>query len=299
MGASAGGFVTFNIGIRRPDIFSMLGIISPAFFGLDLDILRCMDKKPLKLWFETGEKEPCLMQDTKHVVDLLIAGGYTEGKELIYYQVPDGAHSEKDWGDRAGGPLMFFFGKMGEPIHVELTGRDKVGLGEDEVRINPVITYSSGMKRSSLDAVYAVENHEILGINPDGTIIPKTEGTSKVVFILNNIRVSKEYRVIKGLSKNVQITLEAKVPEDTPDEAVIFVDTYSPMNLPMVKVSKGLYKGTFQLPRGFNVNYKLKMHCGNKLVVEKDENMQDIPFRQLYAMEDAEIHCVINNWDIL
>lgn len=297
MGGSAGAFVTFNIAIRHPDIFSMLGMISPAFFGMDIDTLYSMAKKPLKMWFDTGEKEPCLLDDTKRVVDILMTRGYTEGKDLIYYQVPDGFHSDKDWGERVGGTLIFFFGNTGEPIQAALYGRDKVGLDEQEVRINPVIYYKSGLIRSDLNASYIVENPEILEVKPDGTIIPKMEGNSSVDYILNNIRVSKTFSIINGLSKTVNINIEVLVPEDTPDEAIIFVDTYSPINLPMEKVLKGIYRGSFQLPRGLNVNYRFKMIGKNQLIVEKDTELQDIPFRHLYAIEDTEIHCIVNKWD--
>jgi len=296
MGGSSGGLVTLNIGIRHPEIFNMLGIISPAFFAMDLGILSGMKKKSLKMWFDTGEKEPCLLEDTKHVVDLLKARGYAEGKELIYYQVPDGFHSDKDWGERAEGTLIFFFGKMGEPVHAELAGRDEIGLDEDAVRINPVIYYNSGLIRSDLSASYIVENPEILEIKPDGTIIPKMEGTSRVEYKLNSIKVSKMYKIIKGLSKTVKIDIDIKVPESTPEEAILFVDTYSPVNLPMEKVSKGFYRGTFHLPRGLNVNYRLKMIGKNQINVEKDMDLHDIPFRHLYAIEDSEIHCIVNNW---
>lgn len=296
MGSSAGGLVTFNIGIRHPDIFSKLGIMSPAFFGMDFDVLNRLDKKDLKMWFDTGEKEPCLMEDTKHVVDLLLSKGYTEGKDLIYYQVPDGFHSNKDWGERAAGPLIFFFGDIGEPVHAELTGRNQIGRNEDEVRVNSVISYKSGLVRSDLNGSYAVEDPEILDIKPDGVIKPKMEGITKVDYTFGNVRASKEYRVVENLSKNVKIEFEVKVPESTPEDAVIFADTYSPINLGMEKAARGIYKGTFYLPRGLNVNYRLKMVCRNQLSVEKDTDLHDIPFRQLEAVKDEEIQCIVNRW---
>lgn len=296
MGASAGGFVTFNIGMRRPDIFGMLGIISPAFFGMDLDLISSFPKKPLKLWFQSGEKEPCLMDDTKRVVDLMKDKGYIEGEEVIYYQVPDGLHLDKEWGEKAAGPLCFFFGNVGEPIQAELVGRTMIGLEEDQVRINPVVYYNTGISRSDLNASYRVEDPEILEIKPDGTIIPKREGTTKVEYTLNNIRVSKEFSIKKGLLKTVRIHFEVKVPEYTPDDAMVGIDTFSPITLPLERVSKEIYRGTFRLPRGLNVNYKLKMLCKNQIEAEKDMDLQAIPPRHLYVSEDEEIYCIVINW---
>ncbi len=295
MGASAGGQVTFHMGIRHPEIFGMLGIISPSFFATDFDLVSRMDINTLKLWFDVGEKEPCLLEDTKRAVDLLLGKGYTEGKDLIYYQVPGGFHSNKDWGERASGPLIFFFGGMGKPVQAELTGRNIIGLKE-EARINPVVYYDSGLIRSDLNASYQIENHEILRIKPDGTIIPGREGSTWVEYVQNDIRVSREYRLVEGLSKTVTIDFVIKVPDNTPEEAVIYADTYSPVNLPMERAAKGLYKGTFQLPRGLNVNYRLKMACENQFYIEKDMDLQEISLRHLYVPEDMKIHCLVYSW---
>ena len=296
MGASAGGLVTFNIGTRHPNIFSMLGVMSPAFFSMDFNILKSIDKQALKMWFDAGEREPCLLEDTKRVVDLLLEKGYIEWEELIYYQVPDGFHSNKDWGDRAAGPLIFFFGNIGEPVYAQLAGRNQVGLDEEDVRVNPVVYYNSGLIRSDLKASYVVENDEVLELRPDGMIIPKREGTSRVDYVLKEIQVSKTYTIIKGLSKTVKVEFEVIAPENTPEEAMVFADTYSPINLSMEKVSEGVYKGVFHLPRGLNVNYRLKMLCKDRLAIEKDAGLDDIPLRNLYAIDDLEIHCIVNHW---
>lgn len=296
MGASDGGFVSFNIGIRRSDIFSMIGMISPAFFAMDIDFLNNMEKKSLKLWFDIGEKEPCLLEDTKCVVHLLKDMGYIEGKELIYYQVPNGFHSDKDWGERAEGPLIYFFGDIGDPIKAELTGRSNVGLTEKEVYINPLISYNSGLIRSDLNANYIVQNPEILDINPDGKMIPKREGISRVDYVFGDIKASKEYRVIKELTQTIKVNFKVQVPENTPEDAHIFVDTYSPVNLVVEKAIDNIYQGVFKLPRGFKVDYKIKMLCKNKLILEKDIGKLDIPFRHFYAMEDSEIYCLVKSW---
>jgi hypothetical protein len=127
-------------------------------------------------------------------------------------------------------------------------------------------------------------------------MIPKREGTTRVDYVINNTRFSKEYRIEKGLSKTVKINFEVKVPENTPEDAVVGIDTYSPITLRLERVSKEIYRGTFRLPRGLNVNYKLKMLCNNRIEAEKDMDLHDTPVRHLYVMEDTEIYCIVINW---
>lgn len=299
MGASGGGFITFNMGIRQPDIFGKLGIISPSFFAMDIDILQRLSKQSLKMWFDVGQKEPCLLEDTVFVVEQMLSKGYQEGDELIYYQVPNGFHSEADWGKRADCHLIYFFGDIGKPIGARLEGRTEIGMLEKDVRINPIVQYDSGITRSDIRATYQIENPDILEIKPDGTIIPKSDGSTRIEYILGQIRVSQTYTIRKNLSSTVAITFMVEVPEDTPADARIGVDTYSPMNLELKKESERLYKGTFHLDRGLDINYKIKMMNNFQLSIETDLELQEIPYRSLQVSEEKMVTCTVASWSRL
>lgn len=296
LGSSDGAFITFNIGLRRPDIFGMIGMMSPAFFAMDFEFLERVKQFPDKMWFDIGEKEPCLLDYSKKVVDILIEKGCVDGQNLMYYEVPDGFHSEKDWGARVNGPLIYFFGQIGEPIAVKMQGRDKIGPEETLVRINTILTYDSGLVRSDLSTNYYVEDKSILTISTDGTISPKMEGETRVSYHCNHIEASRVYRIQKGITKDIFINFKIKVPENTPKEAMIGADTYSPLTLVMKKISEGYYQGTFHVPRGLKINYRIKMMHDNHFHLEKDTNHCDIPLRELCALEDTEVLCVVDNW---
>ncbi|RIE01285.1 alpha/beta hydrolase [Cohnella faecalis] len=68
MGSSRGGKVTYHIGIRRPDVFGKLGILSPYFYyvnPLSLEEHRMYasfpSKSPLsKIWIDLGVGKVCL-----------------------------------------------------------------------------------------------------------------------------------------------------------------------------------------------------------------------------------------------
>lgn len=296
MGASSGGLVTLNIGLRHPEIFNAIGMMSPAFFAMDFDSLKDFKKVPLKMWFDTGEMEPCLMEDTKQAVDFFLSKGYVEGKDLIYYQVPDGFHSDQDWGERAAGPLIWFFGDIGKPVCTRQIGRETVGLGEDGLRINPVVYYDSGLVRSDLNAAFTVENPEILEVTHDGTIVPKMAGSTRIDYTIGDIHNSKRFQVMEGLTSQVRICFEVEVPENTPMDAVVFADTHSPVNLPLKRGTDNIYRGCFMLPRGFHVKYKLKQFSKTQIQVEKNTDQSDTPFRDLYAVDDLLIHGIVNSW---
>lgn len=297
MGSSMGGFVTFNIGLRCPHIFSKLGMVSPAFFYKNQKLTKPAQKLPLKMWFDIGEKEGTLLLDTRNMVQSLLDKKYEEYKELVYYEVPNGFHSEIDWGERVKSPLIYFFGDIGNPIKIKLYGRNKIGLEDQSVMVNAIVEYDSGFTMSDLNGNYVIEDPEILDIKPDGKIIPKKAGSTKVTYILENFEVSKEYEIIKDLSKFVIVDFKVEVPESTPNINEIFIDTYNPINFKLKKISENLYGGTYSIPRGLNLNFKTKIITDEYgMMIEKDKNSNDIDYRELKATDSMKLYYSVQGW---
>jgi predicted alpha/beta superfamily hydrolase len=116
MGASLGGLVSFNIGMRNPDVFSKIAVQSP-FFGWGeerlLDGIRTgeyKDKRNIKLWMDMGTAESEFMTVMRKVAKELLAQGYKPGVELAVSEIPGGRHSEGSWAERVDDILIYFYG---------------------------------------------------------------------------------------------------------------------------------------------------------------------------------------------
>ncbi|MDG0810144.1 alpha/beta hydrolase [Cohnella rhizosphaerae] len=167
LGSSRGGQVTYHIGMRRADVFGMIGIMSPYLYYVNPDNLaetrvyaRFKGRPPLrKIWIDTGGKEGTLILE-KHVrglVDELLAAGYEPNRQLAYYFDPEAAHTEADWEARAALPLLHFFGQPGELADVSLQPAPATALhGPDAVgRFVPAASYAGGLRLTPLGGGFA------------------------------------------------------------------------------------------------------------------------------------------------
>lgn len=296
MGASMGGFVSYNIGLRNPNVFGKIGILSPYVTELNLNTLEetpfyktYEGKRPIKIWLDIGEAEGLFMvRHAREMADKLLEQGYEYGSEICYYHVPDAGHSERFWAERIHAPLLYFFGVIGKPVSIHLNGRNVVGLTGMTVRTNLLIQYDSGFAMSDLKGKYIIDNPEIMEISEDGTIIPKAEGTTKVTCISGEMKVSREYTVIKELSENVSVTINVNVPVDSPEYDSIYAH-----GLKIINTGNRQYKGKFILPRDIAFNFKIAK--GGE-AIETDINGGDIEWRSFKASEDMELNYTVEKW---
>jgi predicted alpha/beta superfamily hydrolase len=113
-GSSLGGLVTIYLGMRYPDVFGKLAILSPSVWWRDRVILGFVDKLPHKtgqrIWLDMGTKEgKHALPDTRALKRLLIKKGWRMGKDLEYREIDGGKHSEYAWAERVGPLLKFLF----------------------------------------------------------------------------------------------------------------------------------------------------------------------------------------------
>ncbi|MBA3269995.1 MAG: alpha/beta hydrolase, partial [Acidobacteria bacterium] len=98
-GSSLGGLVSLYLGLKYPDVFSRLAIMSPSVWWDRRTILRnvrdARPKPPLRIWVDVGTRE-----GERHVENarLLKTGlekqGWIEGTDLHYEETAGGSHSE-------------------------------------------------------------------------------------------------------------------------------------------------------------------------------------------------------------
>ena len=113
-GASFGGIVSLHLGLRYPEVFGRLGVMSPSVWWDNKIILRDVrshkSRPPARIWLDIGAAESDIARrDAKELRDVLVGKGWTLGSDLSYYELPKGTHDEASFARRAGDMLTFLF----------------------------------------------------------------------------------------------------------------------------------------------------------------------------------------------
>jgi predicted alpha/beta superfamily hydrolase len=113
-GSSLGGLVTLHLGLKYPQIFGKLAILSPSVWWDNKVILHEIQQLPqkpnLKIWLDMGTEEGGMaLEDTEMLRDAMSAKGWSVGKDLAYSEIEGATHSETSWAERVGPFLQFLF----------------------------------------------------------------------------------------------------------------------------------------------------------------------------------------------
>ena len=115
-GSSLGGLVALYLGLKYPQVFSRLMVMSPSVWwdhGMILRVVKSLRAKPsTRIWLDIGAKEGKFTPGhVRTLRDELIAQGWRLNSDLKFLQVKGGQHSEQDWGSRVEPALKFLFPK--------------------------------------------------------------------------------------------------------------------------------------------------------------------------------------------
>lgn len=118
-GSSLGGLVSLYLGLKYPQVFGKLAVVSPSVWWDNRMLVRdvqALQKRPrLRIWMDIGTKEgdtPAnATKDTRALRDALVAKGWKENSDLKYFEAEGAEHNEKAWAERTGMMLKFLFGK--------------------------------------------------------------------------------------------------------------------------------------------------------------------------------------------
>ncbi|MBL4934635.1 alpha/beta hydrolase [Clostridium sp. YIM B02515] len=125
-GSSLGGLISFYIGWNYSDVFKKIGAISPSFWWNSCEIIKEIekyngDKKDLKIWIDAGTAEETsdrnnngvidMVDDARDMVSVLNKKGLKPNEEIMYLEVNEGKHNEKDWAERFDKFLIYMFSK--------------------------------------------------------------------------------------------------------------------------------------------------------------------------------------------
>ncbi len=113
-GSSLGGLISLELGLRYPQVFGKLAILSPSVWWNQRSILaRVAAAKPkpdLKIWLDMGTSEGLRhLRDTDLLHKRLLDRGWRDGIDLQYLRVPSGLHEEGAWAARFDQVLTYLF----------------------------------------------------------------------------------------------------------------------------------------------------------------------------------------------
>ncbi|ADQ13605.1 alpha/beta hydrolase [Halanaerobium hydrogeniformans] len=277
MGSSMGGLITFNMGLKRPDIFGKLAVMSPSFWWGDSSPLQKLnlydfDKLKSRIWLDTGDSEGKFMALSDKEIDKLLAIRANTSVDLFYYLAPDAVHSEEAWASRVHCPLLYFFGNIGEKEKLKLHGRERIGLKGPGFKINPVLYFKTGFKHTILDGTFSSSNKDIVDIDQKGNLLPRKKGRTQIKFKALGFKTSKNIEVIEKLSRDVKVKISLEVANDFQDD--IYLAISEPREIKLQKVKKNNYKTELKLNRDEMISFKFSL--GSWELIGRDENGEEV-----------------------
>jgi len=113
-GSSLGGLVTLYLGLKYPNVFNRLAVLSPSVWWDERVILQEVQalqaKPPLRIWLDAGTGEGAgVITDARALRDALLAKGWVTDHDFRYHEAIGAEHNEQSWGARVGEVLKFLF----------------------------------------------------------------------------------------------------------------------------------------------------------------------------------------------
>jgi predicted alpha/beta superfamily hydrolase len=121
-GSSLGGLISLYLGLKYPDVFGKLAVVSPSVWWADKQIVKYVAALPRKshsrIWLDTGTKEGRNAKEAQGTVDdarllkaALLKKGWRDGKDVKYLEAEAAEHNEAAWAARTAQILEFLFPK--------------------------------------------------------------------------------------------------------------------------------------------------------------------------------------------
>jgi len=119
-GSSLGGLVSMYLGLKYPNVFGRVAVVSPSVWWGNNQIVHQVEtlpkRPPLRIWLDIGTKEGGNAEEAKHTVDgarllknALVKKGWKLEKDLKYFEAQGAQHNEKAWAARVEQILEFLF----------------------------------------------------------------------------------------------------------------------------------------------------------------------------------------------
>lgn len=113
-GSSLGGLLALYLGLKHPEAFSKLAVLSPSVWWSNRAILSTVEfyekeQRP-KIWLDIGSDEGAeALVSVRALAEELVKRGWELDRDLKYVEVAGGGHSESSWAARFPEVLRFLF----------------------------------------------------------------------------------------------------------------------------------------------------------------------------------------------
>lgn len=113
-GSSLGGLVSMYLGLRYPEVFGKLAIMSPSVWWHGRAILktttRIRHSTGQRIWLDIGTDEGSrALPDVRALKIVLERKGWRVGEDLGYMEAEGARHTESAWAERVAPMLKFLF----------------------------------------------------------------------------------------------------------------------------------------------------------------------------------------------
>ncbi len=118
VGSSLGGLISSYAGVRRAEVFGLIGALSPSTWWDARVILRevatvpTRPQRPLRVYIDSGDSGPSMddLENTRMHAAAWRSAGYTDDRDLRYVVGRGAAHNEAAWAQRLPGAFRFLLG---------------------------------------------------------------------------------------------------------------------------------------------------------------------------------------------
>lgn len=116
-GASLGGLVSLYLGLKYPNVFGKVSVMSPSVWWdrklIVRDVKDLKAKPDLRIWLDIGTREgPRAVDDVKELRDALVKKGWVLNRNLVYFEAEGGAHTEDAFARRAEPMMKYLFAQQ-------------------------------------------------------------------------------------------------------------------------------------------------------------------------------------------
>lgn len=113
-GSSLGGLLTIYLGLKYPQVFGKLAVLSPSVWWNQRAILEFVAAAPVearsRIWLDVGTNEASnTLKNVTDLHDALVQRGWQDNEDLHFDVVQGGQHNEEAWAQRVGPFLQFLF----------------------------------------------------------------------------------------------------------------------------------------------------------------------------------------------
>lgn len=295
IGSSLGGLVSYHIANRRPDVFGLLGMLSPYLShldpqtGVETEVFTRFDRPgPRRVWLDVGGMEATLtVAQVQRLREYLVGLGYQLGADLRWHVDPAAAHNETAWAARLPSVLLHLFGDPGQACLLRWSQQPEVAVGDLPADVAPWATYANGMQDTALHASLTVtDGHDLLSIPEPGRAVAKAEGSATLQATLDGAMASTTMRAA-DLPRQVSLDVEVRAGADAGASSLTF------SWLPLARDADGVFRGHFRLPRGLGLDGSLSRDTDGAQAADD----RGLPLREPVRLEqDTRLQISVSGW---